>query len=175
MERVSGLYARVCVNLAIKSLSLSEVYQDVLSLEVLLQRTKHVFAGTGLFNKRKLHEFYTTLIQYGKFHKTTVDVLHLMRDYNHFVHMEGFVRNFIKIYRKVTGIVEAKIVVAEKSDKKFVKQITGVLVEKFKHQVLLKEVVNPEVLGGMRIEVASYVIDATIANKLRCLKLEIIK
>ncbi len=175
MERFSRLYAKVCVDLAVKSQSLPNVHQDVLNLQLLFQKTQRVFQNSRLFNKNKLNDFYMMLIKYGQFNKITIDVLRLMSEYNHFVYMEGFIKNFIKLYHKIIGVVEAKIVLAENIDQKMSDQILELLAQKFKHQVILKKIIDPEILGGMRLEIESYVIDNTIANKLRRLKLEIIK
>ena len=63
---------------------------------------------------------------------------------------------------------------AVKIDDKVKKQITDLISDVFKTKVELKENVDPEIVGGFILQVDDNYIDASIRNKLRKIKKELI-
>ncbi len=81
-----------------------------------------------------------------------------------------------KIVNKEEGRVEAKITSAEKIDSKTNSNLQHFLKHRYsaKH-VELHEKVDPEILGGIRIEVGDEVIDLSMKNRIRKLQAHLVK
>jgi F-type H+-transporting ATPase subunit delta len=59
-------------------------------------------------------------------------------------------------------------------DEKVRKQITDLISDVFKTKVELKENIDPEIIGGFILQIDDNYIDASIRNKLRKIKKELI-
>lgn len=78
---------------------------------------------------------------------------------------------FVKLYYKDKGIVEVMVETAVELSDSQDKKLRNVLEDKLNTQVLLKYLVNPEVLGGLKISFDSFLIDDTLQTKLQRMKL----
>jgi F-type H+-transporting ATPase subunit delta len=86
----------------------------------------------------------------------------------------AIVRNFIHETKKYKGITESVLTTAVRVDDKVKKQITDLISDVFKTKVELKENIDPEIVGGFILQVDDNYIDASIKNKLRKIKKELI-
>jgi F-type H+-transporting ATPase subunit delta len=83
-------------------------------------------------------------------------------------------RVFIHETKKFKGITESVLTTAVKVDDKIKKQITDLISEGFKTKAELKETIDPEIIGGFILQIDDNYIDASIRNKLRKIKKELI-
>ena len=75
---------------------------------------------------------------------------------------------------KYKGITESVLTTAVKVDPEIRKQITDLISEVFKTRVELEEVIDKEIIGGFILKVEDNYIDASIRNKLRKIKKELL-
>ncbi len=78
---------------------------------------------------------------------------------------------FVKLYYQDKGIVEVTIETAVELSDAQDKKLRNVLEDKLNTKVLLKYLVNPEVLGGLKVSFDSFLIDDTLQTKLKRMKL----
>jgi F-type H+-transporting ATPase subunit delta len=83
-------------------------------------------------------------------------------------------RNFIHETKKFNGITDSVLTTAVKVDDKVRKQITDMITDVFKTKVDLKENIDPEIVGGFILQIDDSYIDASVRNKLRKIKKELI-
>ena len=84
---------------------------------------------------------------------------------------DKIMEQFGKIYNKENGIVEAEVTTREKISESLEKKVNQFVKEKYEtKEVLLKNIVDENVRGGMIIRVGDEVIDGSIAGKLTELK-----
>ena len=88
-----------------------------------------------------------------------------------FLQLQGY---FIHETKKYKGITESVLTTAVKVDARVKKQITDLISDVFKTKVELKEIVDPEIIGGFILQIDDNYIDASIRNKLRKIKKELI-
>mgnify|MGYP001803084382 FL=1 len=81
-------------------------------------------------------------------------------------------RSFLELYNHLKGIVKATVTTAIELEnstiedfKKLVKQLSG-------YDVVLVQLVDPNVIGGFKLKIADKQIDETIQSKLKDLKLK---
>ncbi|MDP3043311.1 MAG: ATP synthase F1 subunit delta [bacterium] len=83
---------------------------------------------------------------------------------------------FIKIWNKEEGIVEAEVVSARELDKKIVKLLNGYIVQlSGARKVLLKQKIDKNVLGGVIIKYEDKILDGSLKMKLNELRNKMIK
>ena len=76
--------------------------------------------------------------------------------------------------KKHNGITESVLTTAVKVDVKIKKQITDLLSEVFKTKIEIEENIDSEIIGGFILRVDDNYIDASIKNKLRKIKKELL-
>jgi F-type H+-transporting ATPase subunit delta len=84
-------------------------------------------------------------------------------------------RVFIHETKKFKGITESVLTTAVTVDDKVRKQITDLISDVFKTKVELKENIDHEIVGGFILQIDDNYIDASIRNKLRKIKKELIE
>lgn len=82
-------------------------------------------------------------------------------------------RNFRYRTMKHKGITESSLVTAVPVGDKTKKSVEDLISEKFKTKALLKESVDPEIIGGFVLKVNDYYIDASLRSRLRKIKKEL--
>jgi F-type H+-transporting ATPase subunit delta len=88
--------------------------------------------------------------------------------------LEAVANSFIEQYNAKSGIVEATVTSASTLTAEEKKQLQGSL-SSFGKIIALKEVVDPTILGGVKIRIGDLRLDASIRKKLNTLKQEIHK
>jgi F-type H+-transporting ATPase subunit delta len=89
-------------------------------------------------------------------------------------YLPAIARVFISETLKYKGITESVLTTAIKVDPKVRKQITDLISEVFSTKVELEEKINPEIIGGFILRIDDKYIDASIKNRLRKIKKELL-
>lgn len=82
-------------------------------------------------------------------------------------------RNFRDRTMKYKGITESSLVTAVPVGDKTKKAVENLISQKFKTKALLKESVDPEIIGGFVLKVNDYFIDASLRSRLRKIRKEL--
>ena len=81
------------------------------------------------------------------------------------------IESFRKIYNKEKNIIEAEVVSRQKLDEAFVKKVKHFVKEKYQaKEVVLKNIIDESVKGGMIIRVGDEIIDGSVKGRLGELK-----
>jgi F-type H+-transporting ATPase subunit delta len=77
------------------------------------------------------------------------------------------IESFEKIYNQKNGIIEAEVVTAEKLSEAIEKKVKDYIEKKYgAKKVVLKNIIDEKIKGGMIIRVGDEVVDGSIARKL---------
>jgi F-type H+-transporting ATPase subunit delta len=82
-------------------------------------------------------------------------------------------RVFITETKKHKGITESVLTTAVKVNEKVRNEITALISDVFKTKVEIREIVDPEIIGGFILRVDDNYIDGSIRNKLRKIRKEL--
>jgi len=110
----------------------------------------------------------------GNVEKITLSLLDLIVKNGRESFIPAIARDFMFETKKYKGITESVLTTALKVDDKVLNQIKDLISGIFKTKVDLKESINPEILGGFILQVDDSYIDASVKNKLRKIKKELI-
>lgn len=106
-----------------------------------------------------------------KLSEVSTDTL-LLTAQNGRIALLGFILDeFIKLYYQDKGIVEVTVETAVELSDTQDKKLRTVLEDKLNTKVILNYLVNPEVLGGLKVSFDSFLIDDTLQTKLKRMKL----
>lgn len=99
-----------------------------------------------------------------------------IKDKNLISKKEEILRALEKIINREEGIVKAKITTKSETEKEFEKKIEEFIKSKYKaKEVILELKVDPQVLGGIKIEIGDEIIDTTLSSKIHQLQDYLIK
>lgn len=94
-----------------------------------------------------------------------------LKDKNLLGKKEEILKALERIINKEEGIIKAKVTTKSKIEKDFEKEIEEFLKSKYKaKEVILELKIDPEVLGGIKIEIEDEIIDTTLSNKIHQLQ-----
>jgi F-type H+-transporting ATPase subunit delta len=80
---------------------------------------------------------------------------------------------FKSIWLKIHNQMDVKVVLAKEPSKEEIKNIEELLSAAFNKEVIITTAVNPDVIGGMKLEFDDSIIDNTVAANLEKLKLHL--
>jgi len=173
-SKISVRYARALFQSALEKKILDNVYQDMIFISEIckIAETKEFLNSPIIVPSKKEAIFHKMLGD--NVEKITLSTIDLIVKNGRESFIPAIARVFIHETKKFKGITESVLTTAVKVDDKVKKQITDLISDVFKTKVELKEIIDPEIVGGFILQVDDNLIDASIRNKLRKIKKELI-
>ena len=82
--------------------------------------------------------------------------------------------NYLQIYKKEKGIKEGTLITAHKLSSEHAEEIGNYIRKKLRIDIEFKEQVVPAIIGGFKLRLDDYQIDASVASKLNKIRTELI-
>jgi len=173
-SKISVRYSRAIFQSAVEKKTLDKVYQDMIFISEICRtpETKE-FLQSPIISPSKKQAIFHKMFE-GNIEKITLSLIDLTVKNGRESFIPAIARNFIHETKKYRGITESVLTTAVKVDDEVKKQITTLISDIFKTTVELKETVDPEIIGGFILQIDDNYIDASIKNKLRKIKKELI-
>jgi F-type H+-transporting ATPase subunit delta len=173
-SKISVRYSRALFQSALEKKILDNVYQDMIFISEICKfvETKEFLNSPIIVPSKKEAIFHKMLGD--NVEKITLSIIDLIVKNGRESFIPAITRVFIHETKKFKGITESVLTTAVKIDDKVKKQITDLISDVFKTKVELKENIDPEIIGGFILQVDDNYIDASIRNKLRKIKKELI-
>jgi F-type H+-transporting ATPase subunit delta len=172
-SKISVRYSRALFQSALEKESLDKVYQDMILISEIckIPETKEFLRSPIIIPSKKeniLHNIFGDNIE-----KITLSLIDLVVKNGRESYIPAIARVFLHETKKYKGITESFLITAVKVDDKIKKQISDLISEVFKTKVELEESIDSEIIGGFILRVDDSYIDASIKNKLRKIKKEL--
>jgi F-type H+-transporting ATPase subunit delta len=173
-SKISVRYSRALFQSALEKKMLDKVYQDMIFISEICKivETKEFLHSPIIVPSKKEAIFHKMLG--GNVEEITLSLIDLVVKNGRESFIPAIARVFIHETKKFKGITESVLTTAVRVDDKVKKQITDLISEGFKTKVELKENIDPEIVGGFILQIDDNYIDASIRNKLRKIKKELI-
>jgi len=173
-SKISVRYSRALFQLALEKKILEKVNQDMLFISEVcaVPQTKDFLRNPIIVPSKKraiFHAMFSDNVE-----KITLSLIDLVVKNGRESFIPAIARVFIHETLKYKGITESVLTTAVKVDIKIKKKISDLISEVFNTKAELKEVVDNEIIGGFILQVDDNYIDASVRNKLRKLKKELI-
>jgi F-type H+-transporting ATPase subunit delta len=173
-SKISVRYARAIFQSAQEKKILDKVYQDMIFIsEICKNKETKEFLHSPIIIPSKKEAIFHKMLE-GNLEKITLSLLDLIVKNGRESFIPAIARNFIHETKKFKGITESVLTTAIKVDDNVRKQIIDLISKVFNTKVELKENLDPEIVGGFILQVDDNYIDASIRNKLRKIKKELI-
>jgi F-type H+-transporting ATPase subunit delta len=172
-SKISVRYSRAVFEAALDKKIIDSIYSDMVFISEICRtkEMKEFLANPVIVPSKKEMIFHN---MFGKqLNALTMSLIDLLVKNGRESYMPDIARAFMHETRKHKGITEAVLTTAVKVDAPVKKQVEDLVQRTFNTGVELKEVVNPEIVGGFMLRVDDNFIDASVRSKLRKIKKEL--
>lgn len=172
-SKISVRYSRALFQLALEKKILDQVNLDMILISEVCKvpEVKEFLHSPIIYPSKKeaiLHKMFGDNVQ-----KITLSLIDLVVKNGRESYIPAIARVFIHETKKYRGITESVLTTAVKVDDKIKKEITDLVSGVFKTKIELEENIDAEIIGGFILRVDDKYIDASIRNKLRKIKKEL--
>jgi F-type H+-transporting ATPase subunit delta len=173
-SKISVRYSRALFQSALEKKILDKVNQDMILISQICKtpETKEFLLSPIIIPSKKSSIFHKMLED--NVEKITLAIIDLMVKNGRESYLPAVARVFIHETLKYKGITESVLTTAVKVDAKVKKQMTDLISEVYSTKVELEEKIDPEIIGGFILRINDNYIDASIRNKLRKIKKELL-
>jgi F-type H+-transporting ATPase subunit delta len=173
-SKISIRYSRALFLSALDKKMLDKVNNDMIFIaEVCKAHETKEFLNNPVIVPSKKKAIFHKMFG-GNIEKITLSFIDLVVNNGRESFIPAIARVFIHETMKYRGITESILTTAVKVDAKVKKQITDLISDVFKTRVNLIENIDSEIIGGFILQVDDNYIDASLRNKLRKIKKELI-
>jgi F-type H+-transporting ATPase subunit delta len=172
---VTARYAKALYQIGEEEGRINDIRNDVIYLEQTIKESPEFinFLHSPIIKETEKSRLMEQLF------KTSVDPLTLSflllltkNKREHF--LPSICRFFQQIFKEKMGIKEGSIITAQPLTKEYKDTVNQYIRKKFKFDIELSEKVDPSIIGGFILRIEDQQIDASIATKLKKIRLELI-
>jgi len=115
-------------------------------------------------------QILTQVAQSQKLSSLTVRFLSLLLERDRLGHLTGIVNCYRRLLNEARGRVDAKVISAAALEPSLVERVRGQLRSISGKEVILQQVVDPELLGGLQVELSGKIYDGSVRTQLENMK-----
>ena len=173
-SKISVRYSKALFELAIEKNILDKVSQDMAFISEIckLPETKELLASPIIKPSRK-GEVLNKMLE-NDVDKATLSLIDLVVKNGRANFIPAIARVFITETMRYKGITKSTLTTAAPIDSKVKQQITDMITAVFKTKVEFEENIDSAIIGGFILRVDDNYIDASVKNKLRKIKKELV-
>lgn len=166
---VARPYADAVYKLALAEDNLSG-WSEILQLAAAIAEDEHVklLIGNPVVSAKQLIEIFLEIGQ-DKFNAEATNLVMLLIENKRAFVLPQISQLFEQLKAQHEGVLEAKIISAFAMESKQIKKLIGNLEQKFKHKIEAQISVDPELIGGIKVEIGDEILDASVRGKLEAM------
>ncbi|TAJ15241.1 ATP synthase F1 subunit delta [Marinilabiliaceae bacterium JC017] len=169
-------YADAMFKLAIENKIGEEVYED---FNILMRQCLQVddfcsFLDNPIIKPSHKKNLFQTVFK-DKIHPMTLKFLEVVLDHKREDILTFILNDFIYHYKKSKGIKSVLLYTAVGLDERYLLQIEEFLEKEFKSPVEMEVKVKSDLLGGFILTVEGKMVDASISNRLKQVRMQLLK
>jgi len=173
-NRVTVRYAKALYEFAFDEKKTEQVNKDMrlLSELVNISEFRNMLENPVIFPSKKITVFNKILKN--KVEETTKTFFKLLAENKREMYLSAIARNYINFYRKKNNIKAAELTTAFAADENLKKDVSDILSKQFKSKIDLITNTNEDIIGGFVLTVDSMQYDASVTEKLKEVKKEML-
>ena len=173
-SKISVRYSKALFEAALEKNLIDKINNDMILIsEVCKTPETREFLENPVIVPSKKSEIFHKMLE-GNVQDLTMSMIDLAVKQGRESFLPGIARVFIHKSMKHQGITEAVLTTAVPVDVSVRNQIVSLVSDVFSTKVDLKEIVDPEIVGGFILRIDDNYIDASIKNKLRKVRKELL-
>lgn len=175
METVAKRYAEALFELATEERSIEAYQKDMQTVESVFQDPEiiHFFSHVALNDEVKVHVLNTSLK--GQVCPYVFSFVLLLIQKRRIRYIMDICRQFQLLCYEHLGIKLGKVFTAYALSDEQMHKIENAMSLKIKKKVQLKMIVDPSLIGGVKVEIDSHVYDGSLSYKLESLRQELLR
>jgi F-type H+-transporting ATPase subunit delta len=173
-SKISVRYSTALFDSAHEKNILDKVNEDMIFISeiCMIPEAKELLHNPVIIPSKKSEIFHALLE--GNVEEITLSLIDLVVKNGRESFIPAITRNFIHHTMKFKGITESSLTTAVKVNADIKKQISDLISEVFNTGVKLEEKIDPDIIGGFILKVDDNYINASIRNKLRKVRKELL-
>ncbi|TXI20768.1 MAG: F0F1 ATP synthase subunit delta [Nitrosomonas sp.] len=166
---VARPYAEAVYKLGVANGNL-EQWSKMLQLAVAISENSNVklLIGNPEVTGNQLGEIFLGIGD-GKFNSEACNLIMMLSNNKRISYLSQISQLFEQLRAQYEGILEAKIVSAFAMESKQFRRLVDYLEQRFKRKVEATVTVDPELIGGVKVEIGDEILDASIKGKLEAM------
>lgn len=174
---VDGTYANALYSASVKDSSVSASYEGLSKIATLLKEDEKVkeFLNNRALSNGDRTVMIATLSQSLKLDKTVTGFLRVLGENNRLNDFAGIYKNFGLLYDAHQGVVDAAITSAKPLDSKVLRRLQNAIQKSSlvgeNKTLKISNVVKPDLLGGLVVEVGDKTVDLSVSARVAKLNL----
>jgi F-type H+-transporting ATPase subunit delta len=173
-SKISVRYSKALFQTALEKNNVENVMADMaFIIEISRLPQMREFLESPVIRPSKKAEIFQKMLK-GHVQDVTMSLVELIVKHGRESFLPAIARAFIHETRVHKGITEAVLTTAVPVDEKVKRQISDLVADTFSTKVELKEVIDPDIIGGFILRVDDNYLDASIKYKLRKVKKELL-
>jgi len=168
-SQITKRYAVACFKVAQEKKALKKVHDDLEILEAIASKFKKIFTeiNSPISNKKERFLFVETLFKAYKFNSITKNLLSLLAENRCINLLEQISQHWKNLYLDFKNEAKLEVISVKKMKDSDLNDIKNFFEKEFGKKVQLKNTLDTSILGGAIIKSGSFVLDNSIANKIR--------
>lgn len=171
--RLAQRYAKALFDFTMERNELEEVCQDLGSIRNLLKDNRELLSvlNSPVITPAKKHAVFAGIFQ-GNIHETTFLFLDTIIRKKREPALATICDEFLHYYNEHHRIKIATLTTAQALGPQLVEQIRAMLAEQTHYNITIKEVVQPDLIGGIIVKMDDFYFDASVLSRINKLKQE---
>jgi F-type H+-transporting ATPase subunit delta len=168
-QAAARVYAKALFDIGIETNSVGQIYDDLHgAYDALngLDADLRVFFTLPQFRREDKRRILNLAFE-GKIGRPVLGLLHVLVEKRRESLLDNIVEEFDRHRDQHEDRVQARVVSAKKLDDDLLEALRSALEQRMQKSVVLTEMVDPEVLGGLRVNVGDRVLDGTLRRSLQ--------
>ena len=170
--KISRTYATALYEAAVEKKCVDKVLADTEKLQKLLKddQSYSSYLSSPLWNEDDKKDVLAKTAKVLQLNNETLACLTIITENRRIADLAMILDDFIRIFYQKNDIAEVDVETVKKLTTKQDKDLKTVLQKLFMKEVVVNYIVNPAVVGGLRVKYGSKMYDDSLANKLNYLE-----
>ena len=168
-QAAARVYAKALFDIGMETGSVGQIYDDLHGVHDALNGLDadlRTFFNLPQFRRDDKRRILNLAFE-GKVSRPVLGVLHVLVDKRREPLLDNIVEEFDRYKDVNENRVQARVVTAKKLDDDLLEALRSALEQRTRKSVVLTETIDPEVLGGLRVNVGDRVLDGTVRRTLQ--------
>jgi F-type H+-transporting ATPase subunit delta len=172
-QAAARVYAKALFDIGLEEGSVGQIYDDLHAVfDALngLDADLRTFFYLPQFRREEKRRILNLAFE-GKIGRPVQGLLNILVEKRREPLLDNIVEEFDQYVDQHEGRVQAGVVTARKLDPELLAALQAALEQRTKKEIVLTETVDPEVIGGLRVNIGDRVLDGTVRRSLQEMRL----
>lgn len=171
--KLANRYAKALFDFAKEKEEIESVNQDLVSIRKALKENSElrVILNSPVIAPSKKHTIFSNVFE-NAISKTTFIFLDVIIRKKREPALDSICEEYVNLYNEFHNIKVVTLTTAQALSEELVEEIRKMIAEQTQHSIIIKQVVQPEIIGGIMVKMDDFYFDASVISKINKLKQE---